>query len=249
VGAEAAEVARARAVLAWAATALLVLVGVASTALRGAYLPDLAARTEPTRQRVLRALGAADPPAAGRAAELERFDRRFAAHPRATRLHILPGALFLLLAPLQFAPRLRSGFPRLHRWSGRLLLALGLVTAATGFYFGLLMPFGGAAEAVAIALFGGVFLAALALAFVAIRRGEVARHRAWMIRAFAVAAGIATVRLVGAVFEVVLTPAGWHPRSIFVLGLWTGWSLTLAAGEVWIASVNFVAPTESSSRR
>jgi uncharacterized membrane protein len=238
-----------RVALVWAATALLVLVGVASAAWRTVHPSDLGSRSEPVRRRVLEAFGVVDPLAAGRAAEIERFDSRFAAHPRATILHVVPGALFLLLAPLQFAPPLRRRFARLHRWCGRVLLALGVVTACTGFYFGFLMPFGGAGETAAIALFGALFLTALGLAFAAVRRGDVACHRAWMIRAFAVALGVATVRLVGAVLDVLLAPAGWPPSAFFVLTLWTGWSLTVVAGELWIASAKFVVPTESSSRR
>lgn len=74
----------------------------------------------------------------------------------------------------------------------------------------------------------------VSLAVVAIRRGQVARHREWMIRAFAVALGISTVRVVGTVFDVALTPAGVPPPEVFVLSLWTGWTLTLAAAEAWI---------------
>jgi hypothetical protein len=36
------------------------------------------------------------------------------------------------------------------------------------------------------------------------------------------------------VFDLALTPAGLPPRELFVLSLWTGWTLTLAAGELWI---------------
>jgi uncharacterized membrane protein len=216
--------------------------------MRSAYPADLAVRSEPVRQSLLRVFGVVDPLADGRAPELERFDRRFADHPRATVLHVLPGALFLLLAPLQFAASLRRRFPRLHRWCGRFLLALGLLTALAGFYFGLLMPFGGAGETAAIVLFGALFLTALERAFRAIRRGDVARHRAWMIRAFAVALGIATVRLVGAVLDVLLAPAGWPPAAFFVLTLWIGWSLTVVAGELWIASGAPAARPNPSSR-
>ena len=55
-----------------------------------------------------------------------------------------------------------------------------------------------------------------------------------MIRAFAVAVGIATVRVVGMVLDVALTPAGVGPADVFVLSLWTGWTVTLAGAEGWI---------------
>jgi uncharacterized membrane protein len=109
-----------------------------------------------------------------------------------------------------------------------------IVSALAGLYFGLLMPYGGLGEATATAFFGGILLVSVILAFVAIRRGQVARHREWMIRAFAIALGISTVRVVGTVFDIVLTPAGLPPPELFVLSLWTGWTVTLAAGELWI---------------
>jgi hypothetical protein len=109
-----------------------------------------------------------------------------------------------------------------------------IVTAPAGLYFGLLMPYGGLGEATATVFFGGLFVFSVGRAFVAIRRGQVARHREWMIRAFAIAIGISTVRVVGTAFDIVLTPAGLPPPELFVLSLWTGWTVTLAAGELWI---------------
>ncbi|HVE65586.1 MAG TPA: hypothetical protein VNC59_03320 [Thermoanaerobaculia bacterium] len=44
----------------------------------------------------------------------------------------------------------------------------------------------------------------------------------WMIRAFAIVLGISTVRVVGMLFDVALTPTGVSPRAVFVLSLWTG---------------------------
>jgi hypothetical protein len=68
----------------------------------------------------------------------------------------VPGGLFLLLAPLQFSSRLRSRHVALHRWSGRILLPLLVAGALPGVYFGVVKPFGGPGEAVAIVLFGGM---------------------------------------------------------------------------------------------
>ena len=162
------------------------------------------------------------------------MDGKFAAHPVVTRLHVVPGGLFLLFAPLQFSVRIRRRYPRLHRWSGRILLPLALISVATGLYFGLVMPFGGPGEAVAIALFGALFLTAMARGYLAIRRHQVERHREWMVRVFAIALAISTVRVVGAVLDITLTPAGFPPARLFVLSVWTGWVITVGAAELWI---------------
>lgn len=220
--------------LAGTGIALLVLLGAAASVLRARFPADLGARLEPHRGRLMRSLGLADPDARLRAAEVARFDSSFAAHPAPALLHVVPGGLFLAFAPLQFSARLRTRHPRIHRWSGRALLLAGLASGLNGLYFGLLMPFAGPPEAAAIALFGGLFVLALVRGFVAVRRRDLARHREWMIRAFAIALGISTVRLIGAVLDLALAPAGVAPAIVFVLSVWLGWLITLTAAEVWI---------------
>lgn len=58
----------------------------------------------------------------------------FAQHPTITSLHVVPGLLYLALAPLQFSPSIRGRFPAYHRWSGRLLAAIGLVIGAAALF-------------------------------------------------------------------------------------------------------------------
>jgi Predicted membrane protein (DUF2306) len=49
---------------------------------------------------------------------------------------------------------------------------------------------------VIIGLFGTLFLVALLKGFVHVRAGRVALHREWMIRAFAIALAVSTIRLI-----------------------------------------------------
>jgi uncharacterized membrane protein len=218
----------------WCVVALLVVVGVGSAVGRSVFRADFARRADPARQQVLAAFHRTDPLLAERPKELDRFDSRFAAHPLATLLHVLPGGIFLILAPLQFSARIRRRHIRFHRWSGRFLALAGFAAGLAGLYFGLLMPYGGLGEASAITFFGGLFVFSVVRAVVAIRRHQVARHREWMIRAFSIAIGISTVRIVAAVLDLALSPAGLRPPDLFALSLWMGWAITLGAGELWI---------------
>jgi uncharacterized membrane protein len=211
-----------------------VVLGVAAAALRFVYHADLGMRMEPVRQRVLRAIGLADTDPARRQAEVAEFDRRYRENPSMTVLHVVPGAVYLAFGLLQFSATLRRRHPAVHRWSGRVLLATMLATSISAFYFAFLMPFGGAAETAAIALFGGIFVVASIRGWMAIRRRDAARHREWMIRAFAVAVAISVIRVIGAVLDIVLTPRGVAGRDMFVLSLWTGWIVTVIAAEGWI---------------
>lgn len=240
------EQARLRAVR--ATVALLVLVGVGAAVGRTIFPDDMITRAEPVRQWVLQAWGSTDPFAATRAAELAFVDGRFAEHPVLTRAHVLFGAAFLLFAPLQFFARIRARHIRLHRWSGRVLLPLAAMSVIASFYFGLLIPYGGFAEAIGIGLFGGLFLVSVARGFVAIRRKQVAIHREWMIRAFAIALSISTVRLLGGPFDVVLTPTGVPERVVFVITIWTGWIITVGAAELWIRHTRSNPPLQGNLR-
>lgn len=73
-----------------------------------------------------------------------------------------------------------------HRRLDRILLPAGLVAGVFGLSFGQPYAFGRASEALATAVFGAWFIACLVLAYRAIRSGNVAMHRRWMIQAFAV---------------------------------------------------------------
>jgi uncharacterized membrane protein len=231
-----------------AAVGVLVLIGVASALGRAVYVADLGHRMEPVRERTMAALGLPDPDRATRAAEMERFDRNFAGHPGVARGHVLPGALFLALAPLQFWGRLRTRHPRVHRWTGRVLLLAALVSTGSALFFGLRTPFGGVAETIPISLAAVLFLFALARATVAIRARDVARHREWMIRAFALAVGIATVRVVGLVLDLTLTPLGVPLMTGFVMALWVGWVVSVATAEAWIRHTRGPAPMAVAAR-
>jgi uncharacterized membrane protein len=108
--------------------------------------------------------------------------------------HVTFGGLALLLSPLQFAARIRQRAPRVHRIIGRtVLVCIGLAGTA-----GLILAPHSLAGAIGTAGFGALaalWLGFAATAFVAIRRGEVERHRLWVTRTFALTYAAVTLRL------------------------------------------------------
>ena len=116
-------------------------------------------------------------------------------------LHIVGSALALLLSPWQLSARVRRRIPRLHRVGGRLTLA-GIAVGGTA---GLVLSPFNAAGPVGTAGFGllaVVWLGCAAAALRAILRGDVASHRRWAIRTFALTYAGVTLRLWLAVFIV-----------------------------------------------
>lgn len=186
-------------------------------------------------------------------AQLEReafeFDRWFVAHPALTFMHVIPGGIFLALAPFQFSTRIRSRYVRFHRWSGRVLLLAALPVGVSGLMLGAVFPYGGPAAAAAVFVAGAVFLFALGRAFDAIRGGDVARHREWMIRMFSLGLAIGTIRVVGLMLFPLNrigfqdTHVGFHEAAGTVF--WIGWASTFAVAELWI---RYTRPRPAAAR-
>jgi uncharacterized membrane protein len=176
-------------------------------------------------------------PSNPRLAQFAALDDLFARHPILTLVHIVPGMLFMILGPLQFSSGIRARHLRWHRLSGRVFVACGLVIGTSALVMSFGMPaIGGVNQAAATTLFGGFFLFALCKAFWHIRRREVALHREWMIRAFAIGLAVATIRPIMGVFFATSPLTGLTPREFFGIAFWIGFVLHLIAAEAWIRS-------------
>ncbi len=198
--------------LLWCGVIFLVLIGIAAVTRRTLVLlwPQ-------------RFAGSASPAAA--------LDAGFARHVALTLIHILPGGLFLVLAPLQFLPNLRQKHLQLHRWMGRILVVCGLIIGISALVMSFKMNIGGPNETAATTLFAIVFLICLAKAYRHIRRKEVERHREWMIRAYGVGLGVATTRpIVGMFFAF----RRLTPHEFFGIAFWLGFTITFLAAEGWV---------------
>jgi uncharacterized membrane protein len=119
----------------------------------------------------------------------------FLDHPTIVGLHVVLGAVYIMVAPFQFVERIRSRHLSYHRAAGRILVVVGLAVGVTALFLGLVIPFSGWPEAVLIAVFGSLFLFFLSRGYVHIRAKRVTLHQASMTRAFAIALAPATQRV------------------------------------------------------
>jgi uncharacterized membrane protein len=172
-------------------------------------------------------------------------DARYLVAPSPVVIHIAAASLYGLLGAFQFHPGVRRRWPAWHRGAGRALVALGLATALTGLWMTLFyppLPHDGAFLFVTRLIVGVAMTAAIVLGFAAIRRRDVAAHRAWMIRAYALGMGAGTQAVTG----VLLQPAlGSFDGTERALHLAAGWLINVLLAE-WIVRRN-VLPRKSSA--
>jgi uncharacterized membrane protein len=122
-------------------------------------------------------------------------DDRFAGFPLPLVVHILAAATYALLGILQFVPAFRRRHMTWHRRAGRVLAVAGVLVAISALWLTLVyeaQPGTGGLLYVLRLGFASAMIACLVLGVSAIRRRDVAAHRAWMIRAYAIGLGAGT---------------------------------------------------------
>jgi uncharacterized membrane protein len=164
-------------------------------------------------------------------AQLLPANPRIDAVPAPVVVHIVAAAVFAILGVFQFSARLRRRRPSWHRRSGRVLVGTGLAVAGSGLWMTLVYtgaPGGQLLWAVRL-LVGSAMAAFIVLGFTAIRRRDLAAHRAWMIRAYALAVGAGTQAFTQGVGEALF---GTGELST-ALSMSAGWVINVAVAE-WV---------------
>lgn len=116
-------------------------------------------------------------------------DARYDASPLSVIVHIVSATAFAIVGAFQFWPRLRRRHPGWHRRAGRVLVVAGLGVALSALWLNQFFPRAEAAREVLYPLrvvFGVAMVITIVLGFMAARRGDFDRHRAWMIRSYAI---------------------------------------------------------------
>lgn len=159
-------------------------------------------------------------------------DERFTGVPLALLLHIVSSAVFALVGTLQLLPRFRRRHLTWHRRAGRLLTGAGLVVAASALWMTLAylpQPGTGRLLFVLRLVVGTATAGSLVLGFTAIGRRDVAGHRAWMVRAYALGLGAGTQVLTQGLTEALVG------TDVVVgdLAKGAGWAINLLVAE-WL---------------
>lgn len=166
--------------------------------------------------------------------EITPENARFFAQPIPVLIHIATVTIYALLGAFQFSVGIRRRAIRWHRRAGRLLVVCGLLAAGSGVWMSLfytLPEMDGALLLFFRLIFGTGMILSLVLGVRAVLRRDIRRHRAWMIRAYAIALGAGTQVFTHVPWMLLAGIPGETSRA-WLMG--AGWIINLAVAELII---------------
>jgi uncharacterized membrane protein len=171
--------------------------------------------------------------------EITPENARYVASPLPVVVHIIAASGYCVLGAFQFPRAFRAKHRGGHRVAGRVLVLAGIITALSGLWMTLIYPrLAGDGDLLAgiRVVVGSAMVLSIVLGFAAIRRRNFVQHRAWMIRAYAIAQGAGTQALT----QLPIALTGETP---------TGLSRTLLLAAAWVINIALAEVIIRSSRR
>ena len=154
----------------------------------------------------------------------------FQGHRVALGLHIFAAAFALALGGFQFSRRIRARWPRVHRLMGRLYLGVGVGIGGLAGLYVALDGYGGPVANAGFTMLALVWLFTGYRAYAAIRAGEVARHREWMMRNWALTLAAVTLRI----YMPLGAALGIDFATAYAVIAWLCWVPNLAVAQVLV---------------
>lgn len=155
-------------------------------------------------------------------------------------MHLAGGSVALAAGAWQLNTRLRGRHPAIHRWIGRvyavavLVGGLGAAVLAPGSQEGIVTHWG-------FGLLALAWLGTTAVAYRAIRRRDLAAHRRWMLRSYALTLAAVTLRIYLPLSQVAGLPFGPSYQVIS----WLCWVPNLLLVELFVVGNPRMVPIDS----
>jgi len=166
-------------------------------------------------------------------AQITPDNARFVAAPVPVVVHIVSVSTYSILGAFQFAPGLRRRRIGWHRAAGRLLVPAGLAVALSGLWMTVFYPRPADVGTLVTdfrLVFGSAMAVSILLGLAAIRRRDIAQHRAWMIRGYAIGLGAGTQVFTQLPWMLTVGPLDKSSKAVLMLA---GWLINIAVAE-WI---------------
>ncbi|WP_120498279.1 DUF2306 domain-containing protein [Kiloniella sp. EL199] len=150
-------------------------------------------------------------------------------HKAAFLAHVTSSLIALLVGPWQFVTGIRTRFPKLHRWSGRIYIISVLIGGIGGFFIAWSSEYGPIAIA-GFALLSVVWLYVTCKGYLYATNRQFQAHSRWMLRSFALTAAAITLRL-----GLPVAPAlGYDFDTGYIALSWASWLVNLGIAEIYL---------------
>jgi predicted membrane protein DUF2306 len=156
-------------------------------------------------------------------------------------VHVIAGALAILIGPLQFWPGLKEKYPSLHRGMGVLYVMSAGVGGVAAFYLAFHTDFGWMFS-MGLSAMAAAWMISTGLATVAIYRRMIPQHKEWMIRSYVVTFGFVLIRLTTSILD--MSDVG-SVSDRFAVASWISWSLPLLLTETVLQGRKIFARSDS----
>ncbi len=144
-------------------------------------------------------------------------------------LHVIGSGIALLISPLQFL--IYRSNRVLHRYLGRAYF-LAVIAGSIGGYYMAWHAIGGFISTLGLSILATLWWSFTLLAVIHARAGNIAAHRRWMLRSFALTYAAVTLRLMSLVLSVYLDDV---TQSQVVY--WLSWTVNLSLVQMWIRKI------------
>ncbi len=109
-------------------------------------------------------------------------------------VHFGIGGLVLMIGPFQFVPRIRSKWPTVHRWMGRVYVGGCIFSGIAGLVLASNTNAGPIART-GFSLLAIFWLTTTTIAFLKAKNRKFGEHKQWMIRSYALTLAAVTLRI------------------------------------------------------
>lgn len=146
------------------------------------------------------------------------------------QLHIALAIIALITGPLGLSRAMRMKKPHLHRWNGRIYVMVIVFNILPGYYVALYAN-GGIWSTIGFLILNTLWLLTTINGYRFIRKGQVHRHRSWILRSFFLTFANLTIYILVTIFQYV---AGLSYGFSYSLGAWLAFMINLVLAEIVI---------------
>ncbi|TCP55389.1 putative membrane protein [Tumebacillus sp. BK434] len=146
------------------------------------------------------------------------------------RVHIILAVTAILAGPLGFVKKIRVKRPGLHRLIGKVYIGSILLNILPALYVALHAT-GGIVATAGFFVLSAVWLYTTLKAYTTIRKRQVAAHRRWMIRSYAITLANNSLYVINLVLE---KGFGFEYVTAYVIAVWSCWMVNLFLAESYL---------------